>query len=87
MSTTRDYGSMKYSVLSGMDASGEVNLEGIAFPKASRPSGIRRLARRLGRGIMALLRALAHAIRETPAEYNARMARNFRDQPPVRGLR
>lgn len=87
MSTICDCEYFKHRARDGADASGEINLEGIRFLEEVRPSVLGQLAKRVGGLFVSFLRAVANSIRETPAEYNARVSRQYKDQPPVNGLR
>jgi len=78
---------LKYSALNEADVSGEINLEGIKFPQEIHSCLISRLARKAGSLIVAFFRTFANSIKETPAEYNAKVARWREERPHVRGLR
>jgi hypothetical protein len=86
MGPMSDYEYFKHCVLNAQDASGEINLEGITFPQVVRPRRVRLFAKRCGERLGAFFRLIANSIKETPAEYNARVARRREDHPPVRGL-
>lgn len=85
MSTTSDFEYLKYMALNAAENSGKSNLKEAVFPTEIRPNALYRIVKKIGSLIASFFRLIANSIKETPAEYNARISR-YHDEPRVRGL-